>query len=265
MLLAPAWNADFGFTVVCLHLSLHQAEGPPGTHLLSFLCLWPVHSWHSSCHLGRGSRPSKLRNLGNRGGHSPAGLGVRLIEGISWWRWGLSRASQPGVDIGKRGRACLPRGLRSTQHQPYLLAPLVTLAGTAGPGLLLLLISPAFMRGRSGLLQRNVEECRPVCTRKPKLSPRGVARWLEEKPHFTWADTGMRPGREDPGVGSRPRASHAAFSRVLALASQKPDSREMGRGEGSPVEQSWGLSLCVHTPAASPKSSHGGFRRDCKD
>lgn len=44
----------------------------------------------------------------------------------------------------------------------------------------------------------------------------------------------MRPGREDPGVGSRPRASHAAFSRVLALASQKPDAREMGAG-------GWGL------------------------
>lgn len=182
MLLAPAWNADFGFTVVCLHLSLQQAEGPPEAHLLSFLCLWPAHSWLSSCHLGRGPRPSKLRNPGNRCGHSPAGLGVRLIEGISWWKWGLSRASQPGVDTGKRGRGCLRRGLRSTQHQPYLLAPLVTLAGTAGPGLLLL-ISPALVRGRSRLLQRNAEECRPVCTRKPKPSPRGVAEWLKEKPH----------------------------------------------------------------------------------
>lgn len=225
MLLAPAWNADFGFTVVCLHPSLHQAEGPPEAHLLSFLCLWTVHS----CQDGRGPRPSKLRNLGDRWRHSPAGLGVRLREGIWWWRWGLGRAGQPGVDIGKQGRGCLPGGLGSTQHQPYLLVPLVALAGTAGPGSLIVNVA-SFGERQERQERASSEECRPVCTRKPKPSPRGVAAWLEEKPHLTWVDPGMRPGREDLGVGPRPRPSHAAFSRVLALDSPKPNSREMEKG-----------------------------------
>lgn len=53
------------------------------------------------------------------------------------------------------------------------------------------------------------EECRPVCTRKPKPCPRGGAERLEERPHLTWADaaSGMRPGRVGAGGGSRPGAS----------------------------------------------------------
>lgn len=172
MFLAPAWNVDFGFTVVCLHLSPHQAEGPPVAQLLSCLCLWPAHSWHSRRHLGRGPRPRTLRNSGNRLGHSPAVLGARLVEGTSWWRWGPAELASLGSPW-RSGEGKAARGLGGSQHQPSPLASLVALSGTAGrdPGLLLLLISPALMRRE----RASSEECRPVCTRKPKPSPRGVA------------------------------------------------------------------------------------------
>ncbi|CAI9171312.1 unnamed protein product [Rangifer tarandus platyrhynchus] len=72
------------------------------------------------------------------------------------------------------------------------------------------------------------QECRPVCTRKPKPSPRGGAGLLAERPHLTWADTDVwnEAWQRGPGGGFRPRASHAAFPHVQTLASLEGHSRE---------------------------------------
>lgn len=98
------------------------------------------------------------------------------------------------------------------------------------------------------------EECRPVCTRKPKPSPRGVAGRLAEKPHLTWEDTGIwneawpgGPGEVAPGPGPAVLLSHVCRCWL------PPNQTGVG-GEGQrrslPGEESWGLSpLCTPTYA----------------
>lgn len=121
---------------------------------------------------------------------------------------------------------------RQPAPMPYLLAPLVAPAGTAGrrPRGLFLSISPALTRG-SGLPHRNVDLSAPENPDRARGAwPVGWRRG-PTSPGRTLA-TGMRPGRGGPGGGSRPRASHAAFPRVKALASPQPD-RGPGGGEAA--------------------------------
>lgn len=92
------------------------------------------------------------------------------------------------------------------------------------------------------------EECRPVCTRKPKPCPRGGAERLEERPHLTWADaaSGMRPGRVGAGGGSRPRAS-TQLSHVCT--SGPPQNRSWETTKRPLRKTACGFSLCVPRPS----------------
>lgn len=155
---------------------------------------------------------------------------------------GVGKAGLPGGWVAASISLCLRPSWRSQEPQAEILG-------------YLLLISPALMRRE----RASSEECRPVCTRKPKPSPRGVAGELAEKPHLTWADTGIW----NEAWQSGPRASHAAFPRVQALASPKLNSREEG-GRSLPRRGKLGASPSVCADlrppeAASPRSPPGAF------
>lgn len=122
------------------------------------------------------------------------------------------------------------------------------------------------MRG-SGLLQRNADLSAPENQNRVQGAWPGSWRRSPTSPGRTQAP-GTGPGGVGPGGGSRPRASHAAFPRVQALASPKPDSREEA-GRKAPRERKTGASrLCVHPPAPGggfSKEPEWGFRGDSKD
>lgn len=116
------------------------------------------------------------------------------------------------------------------------------------------------------------EECRPVCTRKPKPSPRGVAGRLEDKPHLTWADPGI--WNEAWPSGPREVAAGPGPATLLSHVSRcwlPPNQTGVGGGgrEGASQERrAGGFPLCVHRPVPGGngcKEADWAFGRDSQD
>lgn len=251
LFLAPARNADFGFTVVCLHLAPHQAGAPPEAHrsaLLppaalawSRLAPWPP-SWQrpktTAGNLVMLARSEAGGRDTARGGGSRAGLA--RLGSIRRAR----RGGCPGWAAASTNAlsACAPRGARGNCRP--------TSAGTVPVDL------ASFDEGE----RASSQECRPVCTRKPGPSPRGVAGRLAARPHLTWADTGNWNEAWPRGPGrwlqapSQPRSFPTCEG--VGFPTTRPGAGRRGGGEKLQRQRKAGdFPLGVHRPASRGRCS----------